>query len=157
MFHSNSAGDRDSEWKISVQVWQNHKQQKTRFLRDMLKTLITDAFSSSANNKLWELMVFILKWFSHLNFDGAYWLDAVCKADKTNSRQACWDTSKKYRFSFKRRMRLVCIRGADSGHAGLFFLTTILVPFSDQPLCCTTYDTSSCPILALSETSPHMV
>lgn len=51
----------------------------------MLETLITDAVSSSAHNKLWELMVFILKSFSHLNFDGTHWSDTVCRADKAKS------------------------------------------------------------------------
>lgn len=36
--------------------------------------------------------------------------------------------------AFKRRMRLVCIRGADLGHVGLFFHMTTLLPFSEQPL-----------------------
>jgi len=51
----------------------------------MMETLIRDAVSIFAYNKLWELMAFILKSFSHLNFDGTHWSDTVCRTDKANS------------------------------------------------------------------------
>lgn len=104
----------------------------------MLKTLITDAFSSSANNKLWELMMFILKLFSHSNFDGTHWLGAVCRADKANSvaksLAALLGYFRKTSFAFKRRMGLISITAADLGHVGLLFCRTILVPCSEEPL-----------------------
>lgn len=104
----------------------------------MLKTLITDAFSSSADNKLWELRMFMLKLFSHSNFDGTHWLDAACRADKANnvakSLAALLGYFRKTSFAFKRRMGLISITAADLGHVGLLFCRTILVLCSEEPL-----------------------
>lgn len=41
-------------------------------------------YSSSASNKLWELMVLLGKSFSRLNFDETHWPGTVCGADKAN-------------------------------------------------------------------------
>lgn len=41
-------------------------------------------YSSSASNKLWELMVLLGKSFSPLNFDETHWPGTVCGADKAN-------------------------------------------------------------------------